>query len=108
MLAVAAAVIAWNEYRNPRRIVPKWSAGIGVGVGGASGLLGLVRCSPEHVNSMELGPESDSRGSFPKPIGGESDRDVVQSDRGVKTGCAGAWRSSCRWGSPRRASSSKT
>jgi hypothetical protein len=33
MLAVAVAVIAWNEYREPRRLVPKWSAGLGAGAG---------------------------------------------------------------------------
>jgi hypothetical protein len=36
MLAVAVAVIAWNEYRDPRRLLPKWSAGIGAGAGLAS------------------------------------------------------------------------
>lgn len=29
MLAVAVAVIAWSEYRDPRRLLPKWSAGAG-------------------------------------------------------------------------------
>ena len=36
MLAVAVAVIAWNEYREPDRILPKWSAGIGAAAGIAS------------------------------------------------------------------------
>lgn len=36
MLAVAVAVIAWNEYRDPRRLLPKWSAGVGAGAGLAS------------------------------------------------------------------------
>lgn len=36
MLALAVAVIAWNEYRDPRRLVPKWSAGVGAGAGLAS------------------------------------------------------------------------
>ena len=36
MLAVAVAVIAWNEYRDPRRLLPKWSAGVGTGAGLAS------------------------------------------------------------------------
>lgn len=30
------AVIAWNEYRRPQRLVPKWSAGVGTGAGLAS------------------------------------------------------------------------
>jgi hypothetical protein len=36
LLAVAVAVIAWNEYRDPHRLVPKWSAGVGAGAGLAS------------------------------------------------------------------------
>lgn len=36
MLAVAVAVIAWNEYRDPHRLLPKWSAGVGAGAGLAS------------------------------------------------------------------------
>ena len=36
MLAVAVAVIAWNEYRSPHPVLPKWSAGIGPGAGLAS------------------------------------------------------------------------
>jgi hypothetical protein len=36
MLAVAVAVIAWNEYRDPRRLLPKWSAAVGAGAGLAS------------------------------------------------------------------------
>jgi hypothetical protein len=36
MLAVAVAVIAWNEYRDPHRLLPKWSAGAGAGAGLAS------------------------------------------------------------------------
>ncbi|HEX7780756.1 MAG TPA: hypothetical protein VF424_16010, partial [Vicinamibacterales bacterium] len=36
MLAVAVAVIAGNEYSDPNRILPKWSAGIGAGAGLAS------------------------------------------------------------------------
>ena len=36
MLAVAGAVIAWTEYRDPHRLLPKWSAGVGVGAGLAS------------------------------------------------------------------------
>ena len=36
MLAVAVAVIAWNEYRSPHPVLPKWSAGIGAGAGLAS------------------------------------------------------------------------
>ena len=33
MLAVAVAAIAWNEYRDPSRILPKWSAAVGAGAG---------------------------------------------------------------------------
>jgi hypothetical protein len=36
MLAVAVSVIAWNEHRNPHRLLPKWSAGVGTGAGLAS------------------------------------------------------------------------
>ncbi len=36
MLALAVAVIALNEYRDPRRLVPKWSAVVGAGAGLAS------------------------------------------------------------------------
>ena len=33
MLAVAVAVIAWNENRDPHRLLPRWSATIGAGAG---------------------------------------------------------------------------
>lgn len=36
LLAVAVAVIAWHETRDPERLVPKWSAAVGVGAGFAS------------------------------------------------------------------------
>jgi hypothetical protein len=36
LLAVAVAVIAWNEITDPHRRVPKWSAAVGVGAGLAS------------------------------------------------------------------------
>ena len=36
ILAVAVAVIAWNEYRDPHRILPKWSTAVGAGAGLAS------------------------------------------------------------------------
>ena len=36
LLAVAVAIIAWNETRNPRPLVPKWSAVVGAGAGLAS------------------------------------------------------------------------
>ena len=36
LLGVAVAAIAWSEYRNPNRIVPKWSAISGTGAGLAS------------------------------------------------------------------------
>jgi len=36
MLAVAVAVIAWHEYREPARLLPPWSAGVGAGAGLAS------------------------------------------------------------------------
>ena len=34
--AVAVAVIAWNETKEPQRLVPKWSAAVGAGAGLAS------------------------------------------------------------------------
>lgn len=36
LLAVAVAVVAWNEVRDPRRVVPTWSAAVGAGAGLAS------------------------------------------------------------------------
>ena len=36
MLAVAVAIIAWNEYPDPHRLLPRWSAAIGAGAGLAS------------------------------------------------------------------------
>jgi hypothetical protein len=36
MLALAVAGIAWNEYRSPYRLLPKWSASVGAGAGVAS------------------------------------------------------------------------
>ena len=36
MLAIAAAVIAWNEYQDPHRLLPRWSAAIGALAGLAS------------------------------------------------------------------------
>jgi hypothetical protein len=36
LLAVAVSVIAWNETRDPRRLVPKWSAAVGAVAGLAS------------------------------------------------------------------------
>ena len=36
MLAAAVAVIAWSEHRDPQRVLPKWSAGVGAGAGLAS------------------------------------------------------------------------
>jgi len=36
LLAVAVAVLAWNETRDPQRLVPKWSAAVGAGAGLAS------------------------------------------------------------------------
>ena len=36
LLAVAVAVIAWNETTDPERLVPKWSAAVGAGAGLAS------------------------------------------------------------------------
>jgi hypothetical protein len=36
MLALAVAVIGWNEYRDPDRALPKWSAGVGSAAGLAS------------------------------------------------------------------------
>ena len=36
MLAVAVAIIAWNEYRDPHRLLPRWSAAIGAGAALAS------------------------------------------------------------------------
>lgn len=36
MLAVAVAVIAWNEYRDPHRLLSKWPAAAGAGAGVAS------------------------------------------------------------------------
>ncbi len=36
LLAVAVSVIAWNEYRDPHRLLPRWSAGVGAGAGLAS------------------------------------------------------------------------
>ena len=35
-LALAVSVIAWNETRDPRRLVPKWSAAVGTAAGLAS------------------------------------------------------------------------
>ena len=36
LLAVAVAVLAWNETKDPQRLVPRWSAAIGAGAGLAS------------------------------------------------------------------------
>ncbi len=36
LLAVAVAIIAWNETTDPHRLVPKWSAAVGTGAGLAS------------------------------------------------------------------------
>lgn len=36
LLAVAVSVIAWNETKDPQRLVPKWSAAVGAGAGLAS------------------------------------------------------------------------
>jgi hypothetical protein len=33
LLAMAVAVIAWNETKDPRRLVPKWSAAVGAVAG---------------------------------------------------------------------------
>jgi hypothetical protein len=33
---MAVAVIAWNEAKDPRRLVPKWSAAVGAAAGLAS------------------------------------------------------------------------
>ena len=36
MLAVAVMVIAWGDYRDPHRLLPRWSAGVAAGAGLAS------------------------------------------------------------------------
>ena len=36
LLAVAVSVIAWNEIKDPQRLVAKWSAAVGAGAGLAS------------------------------------------------------------------------
>ncbi|MPY90993.1 MAG: hypothetical protein GEU99_24160 [Luteitalea sp.] len=33
---MAVAVLAWNETKDPQRLVPKWSAAVGAGAGLAS------------------------------------------------------------------------